>query len=256
MKGKSTAWKRPEVTADGLKIFACLVMLIQTVGIVIVEKGLIGRNQYTPEQLVEAMADQPHLATLTGVSSVMQVAGGMALPVFAFLLVEGFLHTSDYKKYLSRIALTAVASEIPFDLAMSQKAVDWSGQNALFTMTVCLLMLYFIRMMDTVQSSLARGFAKAMVVLGALLWVSFFRAQYGLSMVLLTAVFFLLHARKVPKTVLGALVSLLHITGPLAFYGIWCYNEKRTGRLPQYVYYVFYPAHLLVAGLVTKFLIL
>ncbi len=252
MKGRKTAWRMPEVTADGLKIFACVVMLIQTVGILIVEKGLIGLSPSQAE-LAGALAEDSRLMTQTGIGSAMQLAGGMALPVFAFLLVEGFLHTSDYKKYLFRIAFAALVSEIPFDLVMSQKIMDWSVQNALITMTVCLLMLYFIRMTDAADNRLLRGIIKTMAVMGTLIWVSLFRAQYGLSMVLLTAIFYLLHAHKVWKTVLGALVSFLHVTGPLAFFGIWCYNGKRSGLLPKYVYYIFYPAHLLLGGLVTIF---
>ncbi len=165
MRGTKTTWKMPDVTADALKIFACVAMLIQTAGIVIVEKGLIGLNGHTQAELAEAMAADARLMTLAGIGSAMQLIGGMALPVFAFLLVEGFLHTSDYKRYLFRIAFTALISEIPFDLAMAQTVMDWSGQNALVTMTVCLLMLYFIRMTDAADNRLLRGIIKTMAVM-------------------------------------------------------------------------------------------
>ena len=36
---KGIVWKTPDITADGLKLFACIAMLLRTVGIVIVEKG-------------------------------------------------------------------------------------------------------------------------------------------------------------------------------------------------------------------------
>ena len=44
---RGVVWKTPDITADGLKIFACVMMLIQSVGISVVEKGLIGLDQYT-----------------------------------------------------------------------------------------------------------------------------------------------------------------------------------------------------------------
>ena len=53
---------------------------------------------------------------------------------------------------------------------------------------------------------------------------------------------------------MGVVVSLLYVTGPLAFYGIYCYNGQRRNRIPKYVYYVFYPLHLLVLGLIVKYL--
>lgn len=246
-------WKTPSVTADGLKIFACITMLVQTIGIAIVEKGMIHLDQYTQAELSEAMAADPHLMALAGIGSVMQLIGGLALPIFAFLLVEGFSYTSDYKKYLLSIVLFALISEIPYDLAMSQKVVDWSGQNALITMAVCLLMLYFLRMVKA-ENSFVCAIARLLIILCALVWVTLFRAQYGLCMVLLTAVFYLFYTKNVWKTILGILISLLYVTGPLSFYGIWCYNEKRSDKLPKYAYYAFYPLHLLILGVISAFL--
>ena len=38
---RGIVWKTPDITADGLKMFSCITMLIQTVGIAVIEKGLI-----------------------------------------------------------------------------------------------------------------------------------------------------------------------------------------------------------------------
>ena len=138
---RGIVWKTPDITADGLKMFACITMLIQTVGIAIIEKGLIHLDQYTQESLNQAMSQDSRLMTLAGVGSIMQLIGGMAIPVFAFLLVEGFRNTSDYKKYLIMMAVTALVSEIPYDLAICGKVWDFSSQNAMITMCICLIML-------------------------------------------------------------------------------------------------------------------
>lgn len=255
MGRRGAVWKTPSVTADGLKIFACVVMLIQNIGIAIVENGLIRLDQYTQESLSKAMETDSDLMFLAGVGSVMQLIGGMAVPIFAFLLVEGFMRTSDYKRYLLSIAVFALISEIPYDFAMNQKLVDLSTQNALVGMAVSLLMLYFLKMAKEKQGAVSIAL-QVLVVLCAVLWVSLLRAQYGFCIVLLTAVFYLFYTKHVLKTVLGIAVSLLYVTGPLSFYGIWCYNEERKDKLPKYVYYGFYPAHLLVLGLVTRLFLL
>ena len=255
MGRRGAVWKTPSVTADGLKIFACVVMLIQNIGIAIVENGLIRLDQYTQESLSKAMETDSDLMFLAGVGSVMQLIGGMAVPIFAFLLVEGFMRTSDYRKYLLSIAVFALISEIPYDFAMNQKLVDLSTQNALVGMAVSLLMLYFLKMAKEKQGAVSIAL-QVLVVLCAVLWVSLLRAQYGFCIVLLTAVFYLFYTKHVLKTVLGIAVSLLYVTGPLSFYGIWCYNEERKDKLPKYVYYGFYPAHLLVLGLVTRLFLL
>ena len=253
MGRRGIVWKTPDITADGLKMFACIVMLIQSIGIVIIEKGLIHLEQYTQTGLNEAMAQDSHLMTLAGMGSVMQLIGGMAVPVFAFLLVEGFKYTSDYRKYLLIMGLTAVASEIPYDWAMSGKLLDMSGQNALIGTCICLMMLKCLDFFKQV-TGICGMLLKMFVVLAAVIWVSMARAEFGLCMVLLVAVFYLFDTKNILKTVLGCVISLMYVTGPIAFYGIWCYNSERKNRIPKYVYYAFYPLHLLVLGMIAKFL--
>ena len=250
---RRVTWRTPDISADGLKIFACIVMLIQSIGIVIIEKGIINLNQYTQQSLSDAMAADSHLMFLAGTGSVMQLIGGMAVPIFAFLLVEGFKKTSDYKKYVTTMFLFALISELPFDLAMSQRLSDFSRQNPLFAMTICLLMLYFLRMMEN-RKQFFYKVCQAVIVLCAVFCTQIFRIEYGLCLVLLAAVFYLFYTRNVLKTVLGVLISLLYVTAPLSFYGIWYYDETRKDILPKYVYYLFYPIHLLVLGLIVKFL--
>ena len=58
---RGIVWKTPDITADGLKMFACITMLIQTVGIAIIEKGLIHLDQYTQESLNQAMSQDSRL---------------------------------------------------------------------------------------------------------------------------------------------------------------------------------------------------
>lgn len=94
-----------------------------------------------------------------------------------------------------------------------------------------------------------------LIVLAAVVWVSLFRAEYGLCMVLLTAVFYVFYTQNILKTVLGCIISLMYITGPLSFYGIWCYNGERKDRINKYVYYAFYPVHLLVLGVIAKYVL-
>lgn len=253
-RGRSIPWRIPSITSDGLKIFAGLIMLIQTIGITIVEKGMIHLDRYTQAELSIAMAEDPHLMVLAGVGSVMQLLGGLAVPVYAFLLVEGFMKTSNYSKYLLHILLFALISELPYDLAYGHKFVDFSSQNALFTMSICLLMLYFIKMLEKKEGFLSSA-GIVIIILCAIAWVTLFRAQFGLCMVGLTAVFYLFSSHHVLKTVLGIVISLLYVTGPLSFYLLWFYNEERKETLPKYSYYLFYPLHLLILGIFAVYIL-
>ena len=254
MMGKrDIVWKTPDITADGLKMFACIAMCIRTIGIVVIEKGMIHLDNYTQESLNQAMAQDSRLMTLAGLGSVFQLVGGLALPIFAYLLVEGIRNTSSYKKYLLAMLITAFISEIPYDLAMSGKILDASAQNGMFTMCICLILLKCLEMTESIKG-VTGGFARLLEILAAILWTKILRSEYGLCMILLTAVFYLFYTKNVIKTILGGLISLMYVTGPLAFYGLWCYNGERKNRVNKYVYYAVYPVSLLVLAGVVKVL--
>ena len=70
-----------------------------------------------------------------------RAVGRMAFVLFAYLIVEGFIHTRSRLKYLLRLTLLALVSEIPFDLAFSEKMFDSTGQNTIFTLCIGVLVL-------------------------------------------------------------------------------------------------------------------
>lgn len=78
---------------------------------------------------------------LAGIYSAGRAVGRIAFVLFAFLAVEGFLHTKSRGKYLFRLGIFAFVSEIPFDLAFSQQAIDWGSQNVYFTLFLGVLLL-------------------------------------------------------------------------------------------------------------------
>ena len=184
----------------------------------------------------------------------MRGIGRIAFPIYAFLLVEGFRNTSDYKKYLITMVITALVSEIPYDLAIRGKIWDFSSQNAMITMCICLVMLKCLDLFKE-TSGFTGGMLKVLILIAAIVWVSIFRAEYGLCMVLLVFVFYVFESKNVLKTVLGCIISLMYVTGPIAFYGIWCYTGERKNRINKYVYYAFYPLHLLVLGVIANYIL-
>ncbi|MDE7242914.1 MAG: conjugal transfer protein TraX [Oscillospiraceae bacterium] len=70
--------------------------------------------------------------------------GRIAFPIFAFLLVEGYFHTHDLRRYIRRLLIGAVISEVPFNLLYSGSVIYPFHQNVLWTFFIALLLIHLI----------------------------------------------------------------------------------------------------------------
>ena len=120
---RSMAWKMPSVSAQGLKIFACVTLILGSIGMIIFEKGIINVEQYKANELNDLLAGNSALMGQVGMTVALGFIGGLALPIIAFLLTEGFFNTSSYMKYLCAVFAFALISEIPYDFAMTGKVL-------------------------------------------------------------------------------------------------------------------------------------
>lgn len=174
---------------------------------------------------------------IRAVDRLLRYIGRPAFPIFCFLLVEGFFHTRDVKKYAAQLGIFALVSEIPFDLALHVSIFDASYQNVYFTLLIGLLTIWFIQ---------AHGKALPARVLGMAAGVGaaeFLHTDYGWFGVALIVILYLLHEQRLSQCVAGGLSCLWEWTAPLAFLPIFFYNGER-GRQPKWFFYWFYPAHL------------
>lgn len=62
--------------------------------------------------------------------------GGLTFPIMAFLLVEGYRHTSSVKRYARRLFAFALLAQIPFMFFLAHEL------NVLFTLLIGLIILY------------------------------------------------------------------------------------------------------------------
>ncbi len=167
--------------------------------------------------------------------------GRIAFPIFCFLLVQGFIHTSSKSKYRIRLFIFALLSEIPFNLALRDE-FRFGASNVLFT-----LLLGFLSLEVTEKDwhLIVRGLAVAGIVLLA----DLLGCDYGAAGVLLIVMLYFAKDDKV-MTVLVGLFAILaspvfSVMSILAYIPVSFYNGERGLKL-KYVFYAFYPVHLLV----------
>ena len=83
-------------------------------------------------------------ATLLPAKEWLTCAGRVAFPIFAFMAVEGYFHTRNFKKYMLRMLLFAVLSEVPFDLMYGGTWFYPVHQNVLWTFLFGLLGIHLM----------------------------------------------------------------------------------------------------------------
>lgn len=80
--------------------------------------------------------------------TVLRLIGRIAFPIYIWLLVQGFAHTRNRKKYMLRMAGCALLSEVPFDLAFSDR-MTFRWQNVYFSLLWGLVLLTVLeRLLD------------------------------------------------------------------------------------------------------------
>ena len=179
---------------------------------------------------------------------IMRLIGRISFPLYAFLLMEGFEHTRNVKRYAGNLLIFALLSEIPWDLAHSGRLLC-SGQNVMFTLLFGLLGMWVIRDM---QGSIQK---KAPLMIGLLALSVVFRADFGCSGFGFILMLYLLRSRKFCQAVVGSCMLPARWTAGTAFLFIGLYNGKRgfiRGLPFKNLFYFIYPVHLLVLYWIRK----
>ena len=175
---------------------------------------------------------------------IFNIIGRIAFPLFAFLLVEGFVHTGNLKKYMLRMFIFACISEIPYDLAMQETWLEFSRQNTIWTLTLGLLMLALCRKYQYSVWAVA-GIAVVCCAAAALL-----QFDYGAGGIVLILILYFLRDRQWLKylAMLGLFVLWFggtEIAAMISIIFMLAYNGKH-GKTMKYMFYWFYPVHLAI----------
>lgn len=218
-----------------LKIIACITMFIDHIG----------------------------YAIFNGNASFFNYIGRFAFPIFAFQISEGYSHTRNIYKYLLRMFIFALISQVPFMLFHSI-INDEFALNVLFTFFLSIVVIFVYDKFNKVA-----GIAVALLfgIISKIL-----NCDYGFYGVCITFLFYVCRKNKILlatsfiiATVIKYLISILHfysygssilveafkyylpyaICTILPISVILLYNKKK-GPVCKYLFYLFYPLHMLL----------
>lgn len=264
------------ISGSTLKIIAIVTMLIDHIGATIVQGELYAMS-----------FDYTTMRSIYFLGLTMRIIGRLAFPIFCYLLVEGYFHTKNIKKYAIRLFIFALISEIPFDYAFFKTFFYWQHQNVFFTLFLGILIMYgidFIRnkfkhrnvvsllcyvviIIGIIVAELIKCDYSALGIL-VILFLYFFRDKRSIGAFLVCSIF-------VANSVIPAiatynqlnsyilidtyqfvyymLISIVQVFACLAFIPLHFYNGKK-GISLKYFFYAFYPVHLLLLGLIVNYL--
>ena len=205
----------------------------------------------------------------------MNCIGRVSFPIFAFLIVEGYHHTRNLKKYAMRLLLFAILSEIPFDLAMGGRLFYPIHQNVLWSFLISIGLIHWnekAKQSGVLWKRMLTAFLSIVTgcLLGMVTFVDYYHA--GILMVL---VFYFFRGKKwwnylaqflwmayINLEVLGGIGYEFVLFDRVFFFArqgfalfalipIWLYQGRQGyhSKWFQMVCYLFYPVHLLILGL-------
>jgi len=200
--------------------------------------------------------------------------GRIAFPIFAFMIVEGYFHTRNLKKYVLRLLAFAVLSEIPFNLMTGSSLFFPLHQNVLWSFLLSIGLIHWNEKVKEKTVWLRVLIACASVLLGSIAGLLTMVDYYHAGILTVLAFYFFRQKNLwcligrifclwyINVELLGGLVYEWQLFGYpitiaqqafalLALIPIELYRGRQGyhSKPLQIVYYAFYPVHLLILGL-------
>lgn len=145
----------------------------------------------------------------TAIYLVCRYIGRIAMPIFVYLLVQGFFHTKDFKKYLSRMGIFAVVTQVLIAIVMvinikyvpnyiSAKYVYMNG-NILFSFVISLITLKLLHEDVIMQKwTYNKNLSFKIIILCAIFLICVFAPlDYGIEVIILSVLMYYLEKFKI-----------------------------------------------------------
>ena len=268
--------KNMQLSWSQLKLIAYITMLIDHTAHILLQNGIM----VTYPQCFPYV--KPVMILMRGI-------GRIAFPIFSFLLVEGLIHTRSRIRYMLRILLLAIISEPVFDYANNGVFYYADYQNVFITLliaatTMCVLSL--IEQNNRLNKNIYVLYVlQGIVVIVGCFLAEFLKVDYGMSGIIIPLIMGVIRRLKLDSSSAFAIyfvatiiarvirnivnaptyilnpemwyekylmytINNLQICAILALIPIFMYDGTKGKPMPKAVYYLFYPVHLSILGLI------
>ena len=245
------------LSSSALRIWGMILLAGAIAGRSIIQNRLFGLGVISSQELLALMEADSKYMFLATIALILQGAGCCATVVYALLLCEGVVHTKDLKSYALRVAGVAALAEIPYNLAICGRLLDFSGRNPVFGVLLGMLMLWVFGKYPGKNGQAV--LAKVLITLGCMLWCAMLNVDSGICMILLTATMWAFRKKTQLRAFAVAMAALIcsvvspfYMVAPLSCLLLHFYNGEQ-GEQNRTVNYLSYPVMLLVIYLIGSF---
>ena len=184
------------------------------------------------------------------ITTIFDILGRIAFPIFAFMVVEGFFKTKSQWKYLRNLLIFAVISEIPYDMFQSAEFVNTWSQNILWGLALGLFTIMIIdKLKDYIKKRPLWIFISLLIVALSSLGSMLISSDYEYYAIIIIYLYYIFYDKRPVASGLGYLVIIKEIYAILGFATVLLYNGEK-GKQNKIFNYLFYPVHLLIFGII------
>lgn len=184
---------------------------------------------------------------------IFRIIGRIAFPIFAYLIANSLIHTSNRGLFIKRLGIFAVISQIPFFLAFHLPVL-----NVLFTFFIAALMIQLFELKKS-------WWWRTLFILIFLVFYTFVVTDYNYLGCLLVISFYCFRDKKILSILsfillnflIAITISELQIYALLALPLIYFTFKIRFLsflKVNKYFFYLFYPCHLFVLHFIDLFI--
>ena len=195
----------------------------------------------------------------------LRIVGRLAYPIFAYMIAEGCRHTKSRVRYLLQMGgLAAVCQLVDYIVTGSLY------QCILVTFTLSIVMIYAIDQFRKHKGILSG--LLALIVFGGVIYACYllpaelpntdYHIDYGFLGIMLPVILYLVSDKQGRVFAAAAMLAVMSGRwGNIQWYGLaavpllMLYNEQRGKAKLKYLFYIFYPAHMVAIYLVSQYLL-
>lgn len=197
----------------------------------------------------------------------LRIVGRLAFPIFALFVAEGYTHTHSKKKYVLTLLLFGIVSQVPYYLVFGEHVL-----NIMFTFVFSITVIYLMEQIKKNPERLWLHFILLLFHLFLIIFSIIDFIEYGFFGVYLVVMFYYIkdtpkrHVLFVLINIFLALPAILYMpSNPFAYVQLAAilsipvfsmYNGQKGELNLKYMFYIAYPAHLLILYFINTLLLL